>query len=525
MIDQTPPATIGALLDDLSSRLGDAVALRAADGRTVTHREIANRMQRLCSAVAARGISRGARVAVLAKNSLEYVEAFGLVRLGMVVVPLNWRLGPEELRGLLIDCAPEVLIIDRAHHPVIADIAAGLPSLRLTLCFEGPVSGFEGYEAVLDADHAVAPIPEVGPDDAASIIYTSGTTGRPKGAVISHRGALANMRIAQATLLQLRDGDRVLAVMPFFHVGGLWYHFFASFAAGCETTVLPEFSPASVLETMKRDRITVVHLVPTMVNALLGHESFRREDLGDLRRVFYAGSPMPTALLRRAMAALGSCEFLQSYGSTEAGIVSALAPEHHAQALKDGDGRILGSCGIPVEGCEVRVTAAQGTLADGPVGEIEVRSDAVFRGYWQRPDATADVCIAGWVRTGDLGYLDEDGFLFLIDRKNDMIVTGGENVFPTEVENHLMRQEGVAEAAVFAMPHPRWIEQVTAVIVPLPGQEIEIDRLSEKLRQELAHYKCPKQIFIADTLPKNGAGKVIRARLRDIYSQSEEQVR
>ena len=524
MTGQTSNATLGALFDHLAATQGDTVALRDPEGRAVTYVGFRARIGRLCNALAARGLSRGARVAVLAKNSVEYAEVFGLVQLGLVIVPLNWRLVPESLGDLMADCAPEVLIVDRAHHSVIRDHAAKVSSLKVLMCFEGEEPGFEAFEDVLAEDHTPAARPEVSADDAASIIYTSGTTGRPKGAVITHRGALANMRISQANLLQLGKGDRVLAAMPFFHVGGLWYHFFASFAAGCQTTVLPEFNPLAVLETLKRDRITVVHLVPTMVSALLGHDTFRPEDLSDLRRVFYAGSPMPTALLRRAMTALGSCEFLQSYGSTEAGIISALTPAHHALALNDDGGRVLRSCGIPVEGCEVRVAAENGSAVTDEVGEIEVRGDAVFREYWLRPDATAEARAGEWVRTGDLGYFDAEGFLFLVDRKNDMIVTGGENVFPTEVEDHLMRQDGVAEAAVFGTPHPRWIEQVTAVIVPVPGHDLKIGELMDHLRAELAHYKCPKEIFIADALPKNGVGKVVRAQLRDIYSKPEERV-
>ncbi|MFN3312603.1 MAG: class I adenylate-forming enzyme family protein [Hyphomonas sp.] len=520
MIGAASKATLGELFGYLAARRGDAVALRDPEGRALTYGMFQDRVRKLCAAVASRGVSKGARVAVLAKNSVAYAEVFGLVQLGMVVVPLNWRLGPDALGDLLADCAPEILIVDRAHYEVIRNHAATLGSLKLTMCFDGPEPGFAGYEAVLNEDHPPAVPPAVGPDDAASIVYTSGTTGRPKGAVITHRGALANMAMSQANLLQLGEGDRVLAAMPFFHVGGLWYHFFASFAAGCETTVLPEFDPVAVLAALRRDRITVVHLVPTMVSALLGHQAFRPEDLRDLRRVFYAGSPMPTSLLRRAIAALETCEFLQSYGSTEAGIVSALTPAHHAEALRD-DGRLLRSCGIPVQGCEVRIACKDGTSRPGQVGEIEVRGDAVFHGYWQRPDATAEVRAGDWVRTGDLGYLDAEGFLFLVDRKNDMIITGGENVFPTEVEDHLMRQDGVAEAAVFGTPHPRWIEQVTAVIVPVAGHVVDIDSLRESLRRDLAHYKCPKEIFIADGLPKNGVGKVVRARLREIYSTLE----
>ncbi|HCN92376.1 MAG TPA: hypothetical protein DIT86_04090 [Hyphomonas sp.] len=518
----TSNATLGALFDHLAACQNNTVALRDPEGNSVTYGQFQRRIRKLCAAVAARGVSKGSRVAVLAKNSVEYAEVFGLVQLGLVIVPLNWRLDRDTLHDLLADCAPEVLIVDREHHDVIQGFAAKLNSLKLALCFDGPETGFGSYEAVLNEDNGPAMLPDVEIDDPASIIYTSGTTGQPKGAVISHRSAMANMRISQANLLQLGDGDRVLAAMPFFHVGGLWYHFFASFGAGRETTVLPEFDPLAVLEALKRDRITVVHLVPTMVSALLGHDTFRPEDLRDLRRVFYAGSPMPTALLRRAMAALGSCEFLQSYGSTEAGIISALTPEHHQMALQEDEGQLLRSCGVPVAGCEVRIAGDEGAKGQGEIGEIEVRGDGVFRGYWERPDATEDVCLSGWVRTGDLGYLDNEGFLFLVDRKNDMIVTGGENVFPTEVEDHLLRLDGVAEAAVFGTPHPRWIEQVTAIVVPAQGRSLQVDDLKEKLRQELAHYKCPKEIFIADALPKNGVGKVVRARLREIYGKPEE---
>lgn len=280
-----------------------------------------------------------------------------------------------------------------------------------------------------------------------------------------------------------------------------------------------------MLDTFRRDRITVVHLVPTMVAALLDHEGFDAGDLGELRRVFYAGSPMPGALLRRAMAALERCEFLQACGSTEGGVISALTPEDHRAALW-GDGGLLRSCGRPVAGCKARVAGAARDAAEaGRIGEIEVCGEGVFQAYWKRPDATEAVRIDGWVRTGDLGYLDPGGVLFLVDRKNDMTVTGGENVYPTEVEDRLAALDGVAEAAVFGVPHPRWIEQVTAVVVPTPGRDLRVDDLNAWLRRDLAPHKCPKEIFVADALPRNGIGKVVRARLREIYSKTEDEVR
>lgn len=521
MTATAPPDTLGAIFERLAATRGDDVMLRGISGTPVTHAGFHDRTERLCAAVAARGIAPGARVAVLSKNSIAFAEVFGLVRLGLVVVPLNWRLAAGDLHRLLDDCAPEILIVDRAHLDVVRNHAATLGSLRLRLCFDGPQDGFEGYEAFLSGAGAPPKWPVVAPSEPASIIYTSGTTGRPKGAVISHRGALANMRAAQAELLQLSPGDRALAVMPFFHVGGLWYHFLAAVSAGCETTILPEFAPTTVLETLKRDRITVVHLVPTMIDALLTHPGFAPGDLPGLRRIFYAGSPMPEALLRRAMAALEGCEFLQAYGSTEAGVVSALTPLDHRRALQDDAGPLLRSCGLPVAGCEVRVAGAHPEIG---IGEIEVRSDGIFDSYWRRPDATQEVLSGGWVATGDLGRLDPAGYIFLIDRKNDMIVTGGENVFPTEVEDHLLRIDGIAEAAVFSTPHPRWVEQVTAAVVPTPGARLDAADIAARLRADLAPYKCPKEIFFADRLPRNGAGKVVRAELRKLYASGKEMV-
>lgn len=520
---RTVPAVenLGELFECLAHENGDAVALRDARGNTTTYGAFHARTLRLCAAVSAAGVEPGARIAVLSKNRVEFAETFGLVRQGLVIVPLNWRLGREEIRALLADCRPEAIFVDRQHHDMIRACPEALSEAKLLICYDGREGEFESYDEVIGNAGRVPAAGDVSPLDPLCIIYTSGTTGLPKGAVLSHEGVLANMRVGLAELLQIGEGDRVLAAMPFFHVGGLWYHFFAAFASGCETTILPEFCPKTVLDVLENDRITVVHLVPTMIAAIVDGEDVRSRDLAALRRIFYAGSPMPGSLLRRAMALFENCDFLQSYGSTEAGIVSALRPEDHRRALDKGDDRLLRSCGMPVTGCEVRIAGEELASADGGIGEIEVRSAGTALGYWNNPNATGKMRAGDWVRTGDLGHLDDEGFLFLVDRKNDMIVTGGENVFPAEVEEHLARLDGVKEAAVFGIPHPRWVEQVTAVVVPLPGSSPDPVRLVEHLRGELAHYKCPKQIFFAETLPKNGVGKVLRARLREQYRNKE----
>ena len=230
---------------------------------------------------------------------------------------------------------------------------------------------------------------------------------------------------------------------------------------------------------------------------------------------------MPGALLRRAMGAMETCEFLQAYGSTEAGIVSALTPDDHRRALRGDRAEMLRSCGRAIDGVDLRIAQDGRDMPAGGIGEIEVRSDGAIGQYWENPAATAALRADEWVRTGDLGYIDPEGYLFLVDRKNDLIVTGGENVYPTEVEAHLLRLDGIAEAAVFGTPHPKWIEQVTAVVVPRAGKQLDPSAILAELREGLAHYKCPKRLILADHLPRNGLGKVVRAHLRNLHASGE----
>lgn len=514
--------TLGALFSSLARTRPEAIALRDGAGGTCSFAAFHRRSLALCAAMAGRGLDKGARVAVLSKNRREFAETFGLAQLGAIIVPLNWRLAVGQIIEQIADCRPAVLFVDAHHLGLIAEhIDRRPPGLDL-ICYDGPDQGAAGYDALLAQDAPAPDWPEVLPGDPVCVIYTSGTTGTPKGAVITHRGALANMRLSLDHLSEATPGDRVLAAMPFFHVGGLWYHFFAAFACGCETTILPEFSPKTVLQALDRDRITVTHLVPTMIAALLDEDGFDIADLGCLRRVFYAASPMPSSLLKAAMRRMPQVDFVQSYGSTEAGIISVLTPDDHRRAAEASQAHLLRSCGRAVVGVDLRIVANAVEQEPEAVGEVEIRSKAAISRYWNNPAASEDLGNGPWVRTGDLGYLDTDGYLYLVDRKADMIITGGENVFPTEVEEHLLDIEGIAEAAVFGVPHPRWIEQVTAVVVPRTGADLIPAEILGKLRTNLAAYKCPKRVFVADELPRNGVGKILRVRLKETYASSEE---
>ncbi|MDB5913684.1 MAG: Acyl-CoA synthetase (AMP-forming)/AMP-acid ligase [Ramlibacter sp.] len=309
-----------------------------------------------------------------------------------------------------------------------------------------------------------------------------------------------------------------MAVMPLFHVGGMWYHLFPSIAAGCTTLLLAEFDPATVLRELELRHITNVHLVPTMIGALLAHPASGTADLSHVRLLFYAASSMPADLLRRAMQAFPSCGFAQGYGSTEAGIVSVLDPTAHQRARQPQGEHLLQSCGLPCAGHDVRIVDSKNQVAEvGAVGEIEVRSADLMQGYWRNDDATRLVLRDGWLKTGDLGYFDGEGFLYIVDRKNDMVITGGENVFPTEVEGVLYRDPDVLEAAVFGVPDPLWVEKVVAAVVLKPGSSVSADELIRRLRAQLAAYKCPKVIYFSSSLPKSAVGKVLRKELRKQY--------
>lgn len=496
-------------------RVPDKPAL-VADGGSVTFAAADARMNRLAHALLRLGLTPGDRVAVLARNRPEVVEAYGATKAGLVVLPLNWRLAPEELMHPLADGEPAAVLAEPNFIPVIEALRDKAPSLRHFVCLGSAPDGWLDYETLLAAAPATEPGIAVAPDDLLCLMYTSGTTGRPKGAMLSHGGLMRNTRAAADWMLRLTPDDVALACMPLFHVGGLWYHLFPAYALGCPTVLLPEFSPGRVLDALARHRVTYAHFVPTMINALLADPAVRTADLSRLRLVYYAASSIPVDLLRRAMAAFPHCDFMQGYGSTEAGMITELTAQDHRDALASPDAaaRLL-TCGQALR-CELRILDPD----RHGIGEIAVKSDRRMAGYWRNPSATAAAVQDGWLRTGDLGRLDDAGYLTIADRKNDMIVSGGENVYPREVEDALYRDPAVLEAAVFGVPHPHWVEQVTAAVVLRPGSETSAEALSAALRARLAGYKCPKRIVICPSLPKSGSGKILKTALRKLYADS-----
>ena len=510
--------TLGDVTRGHATARPDKVAFETLEGHAVTFGDFNRRVNRLNNALADLGLRKGDRIAILSRNRPEYVEVYGLAKSGLIVVPLNWRLAPGELIKLLGHSAPKAIFVDEADRELIDNNRDALASVEHYVLFGDARDGWSNYEAMMASASDAEPGASASPEDVLCLIYTSGTTGAPKGVALTHAGALGNCRTAAGEMLALTEHDHTMAVMPFFHVGGMWYHLFPSFASGCTTLILSEFEPGKLLHELEVRRISNVHLVPTMIGALLNHPAAATADLSGVRLLFYAASSMPADLLRRAMQTFSQCGFVQGYGSTEAGVVTVLDSASHRRAQEAGGEHLLLSCGKPFSRHEVRVVDHRNEVVpQGGVGEIEVRSADVMKGYWLNDEATRLVMGNGWLKTGDLGHFDADGYLYIVDRKNDMVVTGGENVFPTEVEGYLYRDPDVLEAAVFGLPDPLWVEKVVAAVVLKPGSRVTADELIQRLRTQLAAYKCPKAIFFTASLPKNAVGKILRKELRKQY--------
>jgi len=495
-----------------------------AGGRCLTFRQFNERANRLNNALQQLGLAKGDRVAILSRNRPEFVEAYGVAKSGLIAVPLNWRLSKRELLHPLQDSRPCAILVEPEFVPLIDQLRGDVQGLRHFIGFDVREPGWLDYERLLGNAPDDEPQIPVRPDDVLCLMYTSGTTGRPKGAMHTHGGLMRNCEAAAQSLLHLSPDDVTLAVMPLFHVGGMWYHLFPSFASGCTTVMLSAFEPGAVLDAMERHRSTNVHLVPTMVHALV--ERMRNEPrerprtLDHLRLIYYAASSIPIEVLRAALTVFSSSRFVQSYGSTEAGIVTALTPEDHARAVADSaSAGLLSSCGRALGGVEMTVLDADGRPAPaGSIDEIAVRGERTMAGYWPTRRVGGD----DWLRTEDMGCIDENGYLSIIDRKHDMIVSGGENVYPCEVEEILYRDPDILEAAVFGMPDARWVEKVAAAIVLRPGSKATAEDIIGRARLQLAGYKCPKTVILAESLPRTATGKVLKKELRRLYVSPRE---
>lgn len=473
------------------------------NGRRLTYAEIDDRVGRLGAALRARGMKPGDRVALLAQNELEYLEIqAACVRSGFTLVPLNWRLAVPELEYIVGDCTPSVVIAGRGEEERVVRIAAAAGSPRLGGLGEpGQVEAYDALLASAEAD------PEADPLDLdllTTILYTSGTTGRPKGAMIDRAGMTARVFV-NATELDARSDDVFLEALPMFHISAFLAYAYAF--RGGTVLQLPTFSPQDWLELQQAERATATVLVPTMIGMLLDDPAIDDYDTSSLRLIVYGGASIEPPLLRRALARFG-CGFHQQYGMTETGCQTILRPADH----DPDDDEKLASGGTDAVSFEVRIhDPSDRPLPPGEIGEICCRGPAVMSGYWGLPEVSADTLRNGWMHTGDLGYSDSRGYLHVADRRNDMVITGGENVYPREVEAVLSEHPAVRDVAVIGLPDPKWGEVVTAVVV---GDETPDEELIAWLRERIAGYKVPRRYVWQEDLPRNVTGKVLKTTLR-----------
>ena len=488
--------------------------------RRLSFREAGSEVARLASALATSGARKGSRIAIVARNRIEYpLLSFAASRLGAVVVPVNVRLAPDELRYVLADSGAKQAFVDASLAPGLESIRAELTALEHLVGLPEPAVDtlpldWTPYRDFLARANTRLPDHRPGVGDDAVQFYTSGTTGRPKGVVHSH----LSLGIAASywrTVFPLQANERQLLVSPAFHSGG-FLNFVHTALCGASVYLLAQFDPVEVLRLIAEERLVRASLVPATLDACLAEVgSTPTHRFESLRYLSYGASAISVRTMRRALEVF-PCEIHQQFGQTEAPILSHLLPQDHLRGLDEPD--VLLSTGRPVVGCELRILADDGRrLETGEPGEICARTPLVMKGYHGRPEATADTLRDGWLYTGDIGFLDEQGYLSIVDRKKDMIVSGAENVFAREVEECLLAHPAVREAAVIGVPSERWGEAVKAVVVLESEPVADAETLMTFCGERLAGYKRPRSVDFVTALPRNANGKVLKRVLREPY--------
>jgi long-chain acyl-CoA synthetase len=518
--------TVAGLIRHLAGRKPDGEMLVEGDERRTWGEEL-DAACRVAQASTRDGLVVGDRIAFLDRNGIAYFDfLFGGALIGAVNVAVNWRLAPGEMAAIIDDSGAPVLAIHVDFLAALSAMSSDLPAVKrivvlgdgATRCADPRAVSFRDWIEGCSADDPG----HVGtPDEVSMQLYTSGTTGLPKGVMLTN--ANLSTAISQAgQTFHIADDTVSLVAMPLFHIGGSGWALCAM-SRGGRSIILREVDPVRLLELVARERITEMFLVPAVLMLLLGTPSLDATDLSSLRVIFYGASPIAEDVLVKCMAAFG-CAFCQVYGMTETtGAITSLSFEDH-----DPDGPrkgLLRSAGKPFSSVELRVVDPDTgrSAAPGTVGEVRTRSSYNMAGYWRKPEETsATVDADGWLRTGDAGYLDADGYLFLHDRIKDMIVSGGENVYPAEVENVLLSHPSVADAAVIGVPDEKWGETVKAIVVLTSGHSLDEAAIIAHCRDHLAHYKCPTSVDAIDALPRNPSGKILKRELRAPYWADKE---
>ncbi|RJP25374.1 MAG: long-chain-fatty-acid--CoA ligase [Candidatus Abyssobacteria bacterium SURF_5] len=481
-----------------------------------TFEQLLTRVCQLVNALHNLGARKGDRVAILSQNCHQYRELFWAVALGnFMIVPVNYRLSPREIAYILNDSEAKILLVSDEYSSLIESIKNRLTSTKHFIGIQTAAAGLRDYEELISSASSAPPPSLPAADDLIWLLYTSGTTGLPKGAMHTHRSVTALVDLAVSNFA-IDEATRSLVVTPFYALSGGGWDSICS-CMGSTTVILRNFNPVEVLETIQNERITDVHLVPAMINFIVNCPDFDQFDLSSLQRITYGASPMPPQLMRKAMEKIGPI-FIQDFGCAEGGLMTLLPETEHVLEGPEERTRRLTSCGKGLPELDVRVLNEQGQdVKPGEVGELTVKGDTVMAGYWKMPEATAQVLRDGRLHTGDLATVDSEGWIYIVDRKKDMIISGGANIYPREVEDVLFAHPAVLEAAVIGVPDEKWGENVKALVVLKPAMQCSEEELINHCKANLASYKKPKSIEFVDSLPRNPSGKVLKRVLREKY--------
>lgn len=487
--------------------------------RRRSNAEAVERVARMAGALQARGLKPGDRVAMLAMNSDRYVEyVFATLWAGGVINPVNARWSAAEMAFSFTDSDSRYLVVDETFAPMVAELRGLAPCLD-TIIYAGDGTapeGMEDWETMLSNHEPVPDAGRVG-DDMAALLYTGGTTGRPKGVMLSH-AAIATCSLSLTAAAPNGGSAPGLHVAPFFHIGGVGVIFQFALRRAPQV-IMPAFDPGEALRLIEEEGIGDIFVVPTMLRWILDHPDMARRDLTSLKSIRYGAAPIDTALLARAMKAIPTAGFMQVYGQTEfAPVVTCLPPADH---IGPGAEKRLSSAGRPLPTARVRIVDPdRQPLPIGQIGEIAVQGPQQMLGYWNRAEETEKALSGGWLYTGDAGFMDEEGYLHVVDRVKDMIVTGGENVYSAEVENALSTMPGISVCAVVAAPDDEYGERVHAVVIAEPGATPTLDAVRAHCKTLIAGYKAPRSLSLVDELPLSPAGKILKHKLRsDLASQ------
>ncbi len=515
------PTTLADMVRERAISRGNAIAFEF-EGRCTSFAEFDLKTNRVANGLRALGVKPGERIAYLGKNSDIFFELLlGATKANVVMAPVNWRLAGPEIAFIVADCKAPVLFVGPEFISQVRNINSQLPDLRTVITTEGGAPEWQDFTTWRDAQSADDPKVDVRASDIAIQLYTSGTTGKPKGAMLAHANLLNLVNAGdeeRPDWNKWTSDDVSLVAMPVFHIGGSGWGVMGLYH-GAKGVIAREFDPTKVLDFFEQSGITKLFMVPAAMQFVVRQPRAGEVDFSKLKYMLYGASPIPAALLKECIEVF-KCGFVQMYGMTETtGTIVALPPEDHVEGLER-----MRSAGKALPGVELAILDVNGNnLPPGEVGEIATRSGSNMAGYWNLPEATARTLDRdGWLRTGDAGYLDKDGYLYIHDRIKDMIISGGENIYPAEVESAICDHPDVAEVAVVGVPDDKWGEAVKAIVVMKPGKSATPSDIINFTRERIAGFKTPKSVEFMQALPRNASGKILRRHLRDPYWEGKD---